>query len=138
MSYLKVRRWGSFCCTSVVMNPTSVHEDVDLILCLTQWLKDLCCCELWYRSHCSSDLVLLWLWLSLAAINYYSHLTPSLGTSICCPKKKKKQWNFILFIIWQMRCLSFIWYMDFFPPSFSYFLNGFYYIYSFTMITLIL
>ena len=31
----------SFHCGSAVMNPTSVHEDVGLILGLSQWVKDL-------------------------------------------------------------------------------------------------
>ena len=31
---------GSSRCGSVVMNPTSIHEDAVLIPCLTQWVKD--------------------------------------------------------------------------------------------------
>ena len=30
----------SSCCDSVVTNPTSTHEDVSLIPCLSQWVKD--------------------------------------------------------------------------------------------------
>ena len=30
---------GEFPCGAVEMNPTSIHEDVGLILVLTQWVK---------------------------------------------------------------------------------------------------
>ena len=50
-------------------------------------------CELWFRSQCGSDPVLLWLWLRLAPA---ADSTLSLGTSICHrsglkQKKKKKK-----------------------------------------------
>ena len=32
---------GSFCCGSVVMNPTSIHEDADLTPGLAQTVNDL-------------------------------------------------------------------------------------------------
>ena len=40
--YLKMKKkWlRSSCHGSVVMNPTSIHEDTDLIPGLTKWLKD--------------------------------------------------------------------------------------------------
>ena len=37
---LEKPRNGSSHCGSTVTNPTSIHEDVDLILGLTQWVKD--------------------------------------------------------------------------------------------------
>ena len=33
------------------MNLTSTYEDAGLTPSLAQWVKDLHCCELWYRSH---------------------------------------------------------------------------------------
>ena len=34
-------KWESSCHGSVVMNPTSIHEDLDLIPGLAQWVRDL-------------------------------------------------------------------------------------------------
>ena len=38
-------------CGSAVKNPANNHKDMDLIPGLAQWVKDQCCCELWYRSQ---------------------------------------------------------------------------------------
>ena len=64
----KSKNIGSSRHGSVVMNPTSIHEDTGSIAGLTQWGKDpalhvscgICC------RH-SSDPALLWLWCKLAA-----------------------------------------------------------------------
>ena len=40
---------GSSHCGSVVMNPTTVHEDAGLIPGPTQWVKDLALLWLWCR-----------------------------------------------------------------------------------------
>ena len=59
--------WSSHC-GSVVMNPTSIHEEGSLILGPAQWVKDTAL--LWAAAQvedCSSEPELLWLWYRLAA-----------------------------------------------------------------------
>ena len=51
----------SSCCSAVgIKNPTSIHEDVDSIPGLTQWVKG-------PGIAMSFDLALLWLWRPVAA-----------------------------------------------------------------------
>ena len=83
MAELRLTRRGSSHCDSVVMNPTSIHEDG-----FNPWSHSLgygsgvvVSCGIGCR--CGSDLALLCLWCS-------SDSTPSLGTSICCKYSKEK------------------------------------------------
>ena len=61
------------------MNPTRNHKDVGLIPGLAQWVKG----PVWLRSDVSVAVV--------QAGIYSSGLTPSLGTSMCCECRPKKQ-----------------------------------------------
>ena len=53
---------------SMVMNPTSIHEDMDSIPGRAQWAKGSGIAMSSGIGHrCSSDLVLMWLWHRLSA-----------------------------------------------------------------------
>ena len=51
---------------SVVMNPTSIHEDIGLIPSPTKWVKDLVFVSYGVGHRCSLDPMWLWLWSRLA------------------------------------------------------------------------
>ena len=80
---------GGSNCGSVVMNPTSIHENVGLLSDLTQWVKDLvllCRSQTWLGSCVA--VAVAW------AGSCSSDSTPHLGTSKCCgggPKKTKNK-----------------------------------------------
>ena len=45
-----------------VKNPTSIHEDADSVLGLTQWLRIQCCSSFGMGHRFSLGVVLVWLW----------------------------------------------------------------------------
>ena len=72
----------------MVMNPTSIHEDVGLIPGSASGLRIQRCCELWCRlqTRLGSRMAVA------VASSCGSDSTPTLGTFICCicgPEKKK-------------------------------------------------
>ena len=74
-----------------VKNPTSIPEDIGLILFLSQWVKDP---ALLYATAQVMDLA--WIWCGYGCVEAGScspDSTPSLGTSTClrCGPKKEKQ-----------------------------------------------
>ena len=95
--YRNILKLGSSRCGSGLTSPTSIHEDVDLISDLAQWVKGsgvALSCGISHRH--SSDPALLWLWCRSAAVALIQQ-----GTSIChrCdPKKKRKKLEFLFYI----------------------------------------
>jgi len=61
------KKFRSSCHGSAITSLTSICEDAGLIPGLTRGLRIWCCCELCVGCRHVSDLVLLWLWCSLAA-----------------------------------------------------------------------
>ena len=49
--YKIMQKSGGSCCGSVEVNLISVYEDAGSTPGLAQWVKDLACCELWYRTQ---------------------------------------------------------------------------------------
>ena len=76
----KMEYWSSHC-GSAVMNPTSIHENVDLILGPAQWLK---------------GLALPWLWHRLAAAAPIRHLVWELPYASPADLKRRKKKKGIL------------------------------------------
>ena len=73
------------------MNPISIHEDVDLIPGLAQWVGGLALLDLWCRSQTGSDLVLPWLWCSPAAVALTCDLAWELAYAVGATLEKTKK-----------------------------------------------
>ena len=98
----KVIGMGCSCHGSLVMNPTSIHEDEGSIPGPTQWVKDpVLPMSYGVGWRQGSDLALLWLWYSLAAVALIWPLAWELpyavGAAPKRPKEKRKghrnEWN---------------------------------------------
>ena len=64
---IKNPRFGSSHCDSVIINPTSIHEDSDSIPGPAQWVKASIAMSCSIVHRYSWDLALLWLWHRPAA-----------------------------------------------------------------------
>ena len=81
-----------------LMNPTRSHEVWGSIPGLAQWVKDGCCHEVWCRSQCGLDPVLLWLWCRPLAWE------PPYATGVALEKTEKKKKDAI---VWALGSLIF-------------------------------
>ena len=87
--------------TQRVKNPTSIHEDADLIPGLARGLRILCCHRLQHRSqmqHGSGIAVAVGVGCSCS-----SNLIPGPRTSICCRHGHKKKKKFQIVLIRRVR-----------------------------------